>query len=134
MAAGERGAKGQETGNYVIIKSTLEDGSTVFFKYAHLDEINVEEGQELNEGDVFGKAGTTGNASGLPEDRQHVHIEASTTEKFYPGRGKGGTEADDRVDPLQYFDSKIGEDGKPVQESAPQNNSNPDKHQNVKGS
>ncbi|GAB4261745.1 MAG: hypothetical protein Kow0079_18100 [Vicingaceae bacterium] len=111
LEPGEKGKPGQETGNYVIIKSTLEDGSTIFIKYAHLDKINVKEGQEIKEGEVFGEAGTTGNASGLPENRQHVHIEASTTPKFYPGKGKGGSESDTRVDPLQFFDSTFDEKG-----------------------
>ena len=114
----------------MIIKSEIED-RTVYFKYAHLDQINVVNGQEIQEGEVFGLSGTTGNASGLPENRQHVHIEASTTSKFYPGKGNGGTEQDTRIDPLEFFDTKIDENGQPVQEpiDPPQNNT--DKHSNL---
>ncbi|WP_378188415.1 M23 family metallopeptidase [Aquimarina sp. W85] len=111
VGPGEKGRVGQETGNYVIIKSNLEDGSLVYFKYSHLDKINVENGQEIGEGDVFGEAGTSGNASGLPEERQHVHIEASTTSQFYPGKGNGGTEKDTRIDPLQFFNSTFDQNG-----------------------
>ena len=134
VSAGQRGVKGQETGNFVIIKSTLEDGSNVYFKYAHLDKINVKQGQEIAEGEIFGEAGTTGNASGLPESRQHVHIEASTTAKFYPGAGKGGSESDTRVDPLQYFDStfdKKGNSSQPTQDAG--NTSTPSFDSSLKG-
>ena len=127
VGPGERGTRGQETGNYVIIKSKIK-GETVYFKYAHLDRIDVKEEQEIDEKTTFGLSGTTGNASGLPENRQHVHIEASTTSQFYPGKGNGGTELDTRIDPLQFFETEIDENGQPILKTLTQPQNNSDKH------
>lgn len=53
-------------GNYVVLKHT--DG--YFSRYAHLDSIAVKKGQVVNEGDILGVMGNTGNSSG-----RHLHWE-----------------------------------------------------------
>jgi murein DD-endopeptidase MepM/ murein hydrolase activator NlpD len=60
-------------GNYVIIR--FVSGSNTFsLKYNHLNQVDVEEGQSVNTGDVIGTAGNTGNAasSGVTP---HIHLQ-----------------------------------------------------------
>lgn len=65
----------------------LAVGSKTFF-YAHLDSWLVEEGQIVEQGDILGTVGNTGNASHtLP----HLHF------GIYVGRGK-------TIDPVDVFD------------------------------
>jgi len=59
-------------GNCIMI----EDGDLVTV-YAHCSSINVEEGQEINRGDVIAKVGMTGNATG-----PHLHFEIRYQERF----------------------------------------------------
>ena len=49
-----------QDGNYIIIK--IDDKTTV--KYYHLEEINVEEGQSVEKGEVIAKMGNTGQSTG----------------------------------------------------------------------
>lgn len=52
-------------GNYIIITT-----DEVTFRYAHLNEINVELNQKVNQGDIIGKMGSTGYSTG-----SHLHFE-----------------------------------------------------------
>ena len=54
-------------GNYIIITT-----DEVAFRYAHLNEINVELNQNINQGDTIGKMGSTGYSTG-----SHLHFEIS---------------------------------------------------------
>jgi len=52
-------------GNYIIITT-----DEVTFRYAHLNEINVELNQSVNQGDIIAKMGSTGYSTG-----SHLHFE-----------------------------------------------------------
>ena len=67
-------------GNYVMIYHA--DGSSTV--YAHMSSLAVSAGQYVNQGDVIGYVGSTGNATG-----PHLHFEV---------RINGST-----VDPMQFF-------------------------------
>ena len=51
------------------IKVEIESNG-VIFKYAHLNQINVSEGDSVNQGDVIGLMGSTGASTG-----SHLHFE-----------------------------------------------------------
>ena len=58
-------------GNVVILRHAgLYQGRDLFSLYAHLSEINVEEGMLLSVGEVLGKVGASGAADG-----SHLHFE-----------------------------------------------------------
>jgi hypothetical protein len=59
---------GSASGKYV---TTANPGGEVFV-YIHLSEILVDEGDQLDRGDIIGYVGNTGNASGGPA---HLHFE-----------------------------------------------------------
>ena len=67
-------------GNYVVVSHS--DGTSTL--YAHMSSRAVSQGQTVNQGDVVGYVGTTGNSTG-----NHLHFEI---------RVNGS-----RVDPLNYF-------------------------------
>ncbi|MGM9662877.1 MAG: murein hydrolase activator EnvC family protein [Oscillospiraceae bacterium] len=72
--------KGSSYGNYVVISHG--SGNTTL--YAHLSQRNVSVGDKVNQGDVIGITGSTGNSTG-----PHLHFEI--------------TENGSRIDPLTYL-------------------------------
>lgn len=86
-------------GNVVILQHNFSapEGGTVFTLYGHLNSIDVQTGQTVNQGDVIGRVGATGIAIG-----SHLHFEVRVgnptdynavrnPELWYPplaGRGK----------------------------------------------
>ncbi|WNJ21630.1 DUF6443 domain-containing protein [Pontibacter sp. G13] len=101
-------------GNYVVVKSTSEEGETLFIAYGHLSEIgDFQIGGLIEEGAEIGKAGTTGNSVGIAKDQEHVHIYAKVSQS--------GRYRDSRfVDPLQFFDTAFDESGNPQATPNPQ--------------
>ena len=85
-----------------------------YLRYCHLSEVSVKVGDTVKAGQVLGKTGVTGNASGTRAP--HLHFEIA-----YEMRGKGLV---NRVDPEMYFKIKNGnqlsEEEKKVQYEATQ--------------
>ena len=92
-------------GNFIIVKSEV-DGEPVFMKYAHLDQVNVKVDDQVSAGTAIGLTGNTGNAVGLSDDQDHVHIEAS----------KGGDYFNLKtlINPEQFFETKFDSQGNPI--------------------
>ena len=76
--------KGSSYGNYVVVSHG--SGNTTL--YAHLSSRSVSVGQYVNQGDVLGITGSTGNSTG-----PHLHFEI--------------TENGVRIDPLKYLTNYI---------------------------
>ncbi|MFK8267010.1 M23 family metallopeptidase [Capnocytophaga cynodegmi] len=79
--------KANSLGNYLVIKSKDKEERVVYLQYSHLDEVLVKKGQKIKHGEVIGKAGSTGNAAsvynekgvlihGIYPEYRHIHIEA----------------------------------------------------------
>ena len=92
-------------GNFIIVKSQV-DGENVFMKYTHLDKVNVKVGDKVAAGTEIGLTSNTGNAVDLPDDQDHVHIEAS--------RGGDYFNLNKRIDPEQFFETKFDSQGNPI--------------------
>ena len=85
-ASGQVVTVGYDTGygNYVIIKHN----HGFYTRYAHLSAFRVQKGQLVNQGDVIGNVGNTGNTTG-PHLHYEVHI------------------GSDVVDPAKYLNIKL---------------------------
>lgn len=76
-------------GNVVILQHAgLFQGKDIFSLYAHLSEIDVQEGQRLASGDILGRVGSTGAADG-----PHLHFEVRA----------GVNDYDHTVNPVLWF-------------------------------
>ena len=74
-------------GNYVVIKHTYSEGDeslTFYTEYLHMQDnsIQVSEGEEVVQGTVLGKEGSTGNVTGM-----HCHLEFSFSAPRTSSRG-----------------------------------------------
>lgn len=85
-------------GNRIYIESTLSDGRTVVLSFWHLGQgtIPFNEGDWVNQGDIIGKVGITGN--GNKGYGAHLHINAK--------------DASGKIDPAQFLNATIDSDGK----------------------
>ncbi len=98
----------KKLGNFVIIKTVLNNGSTLFTAYAHLDKpTSLKSGAKVKEGSIVGKAGKTGNAKDVSKSEEHVHIytKVSTNGKYKTAKF---------VNPLQFFSTKFDSNGNPI--------------------
>lgn len=77
-------------GNYVVIRHTLEDNSTIYTLYGHMKQgsLMVAEGMEIQTGQVLGIMGNTGNSTG-----SHLHFEIRV----------GENSSNKTVDPYSYL-------------------------------
>lgn len=74
-------------GNYVkLLHNSKYKGRTVHTLYAHLDRVTVRNGDYVNEGDIIGYTGNTGNSTG-----PHLHYEVLYN--------------NNRVNPLNWLDA-----------------------------
>lgn len=91
-----------------MIQVSHSDGTVTL--YAHLSEINVQQGDTVVRGQQIGRVGNTGNSSG-----PHLHFEVrSNGSKVDPTTyiTEGSTEADKRFEELlEQYGGYIGEDG-----------------------
>jgi len=76
-------------GNVVILEHTkLFEGKDIYTLYAHLSEIDVQEGQTVASGEILGRVGSTGAADG-----PHLHFEVRVEVNDY----------DHTVNPVLWF-------------------------------
>lgn len=75
----------QSYGNLVIIDHELYDGMKLQTYYGHLNDIQVKQGEIVNEGQVFAHTGNSGNSTG-----PHLHFEVRLNGQ--------------RVNPLNWLD------------------------------
>ncbi len=80
-------------GNTLGIKGEY-NGTTYYFFYAHLSERDVVKGAIVKAGDLIGKTGKSGNASGQEAKMNHLHFEVRTS----------NSRTGDRIDPLATID------------------------------
>jgi RHS repeat-associated protein len=90
-------------GNQILIKLNNENGEDLYAFYAHLSEIFVNAGDKVNEGDVIGKTGNTGNAFNMQGEDEHLHFELRETDAIIGGMQK-------RRDPNEIVDTKFEPD------------------------
>jgi hypothetical protein len=83
-------------GNFIKISSTV-NGKEIITLYGHLNQMEVKKGQIVQQGDVLGLTGITGNASSNKDIIPHLHVEIE--EKI------NGVWI--RVDPEKYLSTKF---------------------------
>lgn len=88
-------------GKVVFIVHEIK-GQTYETVYAHLDEIYVDEGENVNQGDLVGLMGSTGNATG-----QHLHFELH--------RGRWNSSRSNALNPLNYLGEALPDSGQEEQ-------------------
>ena len=91
-------------GKTITLQFENEDGSKAWAFYSHLSEIGVNVNDKVNEGDIIGKTGITGNAKDLTGEDQHLHFEYRT------GGAQLGKGLKGREDPNLIVDTKFEPD------------------------
>lgn len=83
-------------------QTKLTKNKYVYFFYAHLSDINVEENEPVDVGDMIGKTGSTGNANKMTtiSNGAHLHFEARSA----PLLGIG---LDGRIDPIPFINANL---------------------------
>ncbi|BAU18896.1 hypothetical protein with peptidaseM23 domain [Prevotella intermedia] len=74
-----------------------KNSDKIYFVYYHMSKILVNEGQDVNAGDVIGKSGITGIELGT--HGPHLHFEIKSVNSFPSGLAG-------RVNPALYLDYK----------------------------
>ncbi|MCQ2211653.1 MAG: M23 family metallopeptidase, partial [Paludibacteraceae bacterium] len=102
-------------GNTIIIKTKEKvkkcDGSGVvsdsfYVKYAHLNTVSVQVGNEVTEGQIIGTSGCSGNAAGYAvADTAYYHLHIESTTKVPVGNTFVNLKRD--VDVLDLFSTKL---------------------------
>ena len=91
-------------GKTITLQFVNDEGNTAWAFYSHLSEINVNKNDKVNEGDIIGKTGVTGNAKNMKGEDQHLHFEYRT------GNAKLGKGLNGREDPNLIVDTKFERD------------------------
>ena len=74
------------------------DGTDKYIFYAHLNRVDVKDGQRVKAGDVIGLTGSTGNAKGMDKISNGAHLHFEVRNDWILGTGLEG-----REDPLPYL-------------------------------
>lgn len=82
-------------GKFVVLEFSFQ-GRTLFALYSHLSVVSVVRETKVLQGEVIAYTGTSGNASGMTGEDQHLHFEIRT--ELDAGRGLSG-----RVDPATLY-------------------------------
>lgn len=93
---------GMGYGNYIMI---LHENNYVTL-YAHLESVYVSEGQTVNQGDIIGLMGNTGNSFGA-----HLHFEVRKY-KNNPAGNLHDLSSFEWLDPTEYLDASLPSCGK----------------------
>jgi murein DD-endopeptidase MepM/ murein hydrolase activator NlpD len=80
-----------------VILRFQTNGLTLYAAYAHLSLAYVRKRQDVAQGQMLGRTGTSGNARGMDELHQHLHFEIRTMSDV-PSLGLGG-----RMDPAKLY-------------------------------
>ena len=90
--------EGKGYGNYVLIKHDSKYATL----YAHMEKVQVKEGQTVKKGDTLGYMGNTGNSSG-----SHCHFETRVYSADYNAGDCNKTNLFQWIDPTEYLDSDL---------------------------
>jgi len=78
-----------------------DNGNNIYSFYAHLSKINVKVGDVVYENtSIIGETGTSGNATGMTGEDQHLHFEIRTKLNCHKG-------LEGRLNPNDFVDSKF---------------------------
>lgn len=95
-----------------ILITHKRPGKTYYSFYAHLSSVSVEYGSNVYRGSVIGRSGTTGNASGLAAEEQHLHFEYRTSPKHSDRKQKNPNEIVKTkfysADPKNHWQANVG--------------------------
>ena len=91
-------------GKTITLQFIDQNGKTGWAFYSHLSKINVNANDYVQEGDIIGQTGTTGNAKGMVGEDQHLHFEYRT------GGARLGKGLQGRDDPNLIVDTKFIKD------------------------
>jgi murein DD-endopeptidase MepM/ murein hydrolase activator NlpD len=67
-----------------VLKIPWVDSQTFYAFYAHLDHVNIIEGQEVAAGTLIARTGRSGNAKQIPFNQAHLHFEIKTWATVMP--------------------------------------------------
>lgn len=89
-------ASGFGWGNYIVLYPNDYDYA---FLFAHLDTVDISNGQKVKKGDKLGITGQTGvDQMGIPDNR-HLHIEQITN----PNENEGANPSGQRINPRDFI-------------------------------
>ena len=83
-------------GNYLVVEHKLTVGGSVYTRYAHMESIDVEIGDTVDNTTQLGLMGTTGNSTG-----EHLHFEYLTN--IPPNTSRVFTTKETATDPTDIF-------------------------------
>ena len=83
-------------GDYGTVVTLYVPSAKIYAAYCHLSELYVKKGDTVRLGQAIAKTGTTGNATGMKGEDQHLHFEIRTLAVV--GLGLEG-----RISPIEVF-------------------------------